>query len=98
MHAFGDLGGVFETLERLIGRGLVARQERRPGQKEERYEQLLGENAGVSSTAPAAPAPISTLPVTVGGDLEERVARLEREVAELRAAQGPRVDRELERG
>ena len=45
MHAFADLGGVHETLERLIGRGLVAVLERRPGQKEERYVQLLGEEA-----------------------------------------------------
>jgi uncharacterized protein YceH (UPF0502 family) len=41
MHAFADLGGVHETLERLIERELVRRLDRRPGQKEERYEQLL---------------------------------------------------------
>jgi uncharacterized protein YceH (UPF0502 family) len=43
MHAFADLGGVHATLEQLIGRGLAAVLERRPGQKEERYIQLLGE-------------------------------------------------------
>ena len=41
MHAFTDLDGVHETLEQLIGRGLAVRLERRPGQKEERYSQLL---------------------------------------------------------
>ncbi|HSZ13839.1 MAG TPA: YceH family protein [Solirubrobacteraceae bacterium] len=41
MHAFADLAGVHDTLERLIGRQLVARLERRPGHKEERYAQLL---------------------------------------------------------
>ncbi len=41
MHAFGDLAGVNDTLERLRERGLVARLERRPGHKEERYAQLL---------------------------------------------------------
>jgi uncharacterized protein len=41
MHAFADLGAVQETLERLIERELVARLQRRPGQREERYEQLL---------------------------------------------------------
>ncbi len=41
MHAFADLAAVHETLARLIERGLVARLERRPGQKEERYTQLL---------------------------------------------------------
>jgi hypothetical protein len=89
MHAFADLGGVHETLERLIGRGLVAVLERRPGQKEERYVQLLGEETGAPD---AAPSPLSTpmptlAPRAVDG-LEERVARLEREVAQLRAALG----------
>ncbi len=87
MHAFADLGGVHETLERLIGRGLVAVLERRPGQKEERYVQLLGEEAEAPD---AAPSPMSTpapVPRAVDG-LEERVARLEREVAQLRAALG----------
>ncbi len=85
MHAFADLSGVHETLERLIGRGLVAVLERRPGQKEERYVQLLGEEA---ETSDAAPSPMPTpVPRAVGG-LEERVARLEREVAQLRAALG----------
>jgi hypothetical protein len=87
MHAFADLGGVHETLERLIGRGLVAVLERRPGQKEERYVHLLEEEAEGSD---AAPAPMSTpipIPRAVDG-LEERVARLEREVAQLRAALG----------
>src|SRR3954447_12169206 len=42
LHAFEDLGAVQDTLERLLQRQLVARQPRRPGQKEERFEQLLG--------------------------------------------------------
>jgi uncharacterized protein len=88
MHAFADLGGVHETIERLIGRGLVAVLERRPGQKEERYVQLLGEQE--AEAADSAPVPMSTptpAPRAVDG-LEERVARLEREVAQLRAALG----------
>lgn len=43
MHAFADLAAIHETLESLIERELVRRLERRPGQKEERYEQLLQE-------------------------------------------------------
>jgi uncharacterized protein YceH (UPF0502 family) len=90
MHVFADLSGVHETLERLIGRGLVRALERRPGQKEERYVQLLGEGAEVADAPPLsvlmAPSPTPTpVPRAVDG-LEERVARLEREVAELRAA------------
>src|SRR5271168_4700984 len=41
MHAFADLEAVHETLSRLIERDLVACLERRPGQKEDRYTQLL---------------------------------------------------------
>jgi uncharacterized protein len=87
MHAFADLGGVHETLERLIGRGLVAVLERRPGQKEERYVQLLGEEAESSDAAPSPMSMPTPAPRAVDG-LEERVARLEREVAQLRAALG----------
>lgn len=42
LHHFGDLGAVQATLARLIERGHVAQLTRRPGQKEERYMQLLG--------------------------------------------------------
>ena len=90
MHAFSDLGEVHETLERLIGRGLVAVLDRRPGQKEERYVQLLGEESEEAEAPAVGPPPISLptpVPRAVDG-LEERVARLEREVAKLRAALG----------
>ncbi len=89
MHAFADLGGVHETLERLIGRGLVAVLERRPGQKEERYVQLLGEEDAPApdvGSSMVVPTPMPA-PRIVDG-LEERVARLEREVAQLRASLG----------
>src|SRR5271156_3927049 len=46
MHAFSELDGVNETLRRLIERGLVARLDRRPGHKEERYVQLLQADDG----------------------------------------------------
>jgi uncharacterized protein YceH (UPF0502 family) len=42
LHAFADLTAVQTTLDGLVERGYVARHERRPGQKELRYEQLLG--------------------------------------------------------
>ena len=88
MHVFADLGGVHETLERLIGRELVAVMERRPGQKEERYAQLLGggEAATLASHGPRASAPPEGVAAPIAGALEQRVARLEREVAQLRAA------------
>jgi hypothetical protein len=39
---FADLAAVQEVLESLIERGYVVRHPRRPGQKEDRYEQVLG--------------------------------------------------------
>jgi uncharacterized protein YceH (UPF0502 family) len=58
LHAFADLAAVQETLERMIERQQVARLPRRPGQKEERYEQLLGGASAPPATGedPAQPA------------------------------------------
>jgi uncharacterized protein len=91
MHAFADLVGVQETLGQLIERGLVARLERRPGHKEERYMQLLQDDDQEEPTQPqaVAPAATSSQPDHDREELEslrERVTMLEREVAELRAA------------
>jgi uncharacterized protein YceH (UPF0502 family) len=59
LHPFGDLAAVEATLERLIAHGHVAQLPRQPGQKEERYVQLLGGDA-----APAEPsAPLRAGPV-----------------------------------
>jgi uncharacterized protein YceH (UPF0502 family) len=96
MYAFADLAAVHQTLERLIGRELVLRLERRPGQKEERYAQLLEDRDGdaEASAGPGAELPeaggVNPAGPSPGGgelaELRERVERLEREVAELRAA------------
>jgi uncharacterized protein len=53
MHAFAGLEELGESLERLIEKGLAARLERRPGQKEERYTHLL---AGDQPDQPRASA------------------------------------------
>ena len=102
MHPFSSLEEVHDTLERLIGRGLAARLARRPGQKEERYSQLLGgaaEGEEAEQTAPGGTAhesPGGDDAVTDGAEsagiaaLEARIERLEREVAELRARAGAR--------
>lgn len=63
LHPLADLGAVHAALDRLIERSLVVRLERRPGQKEERYAQLLGEDAedapalGAVASPPGAVAP-----------------------------------------
>ena len=90
LHNFADLAAIHSSLERLLERDLIARQERRPGQKEERYEQLLG---GVGSGEAAAAAPAEAGGATPGepaarpaeGEDDDRLARLEREVARLRS-------------
>ena len=62
MHAFPDLGAVLDTLERLIGRDLVVRLPRRPGQKEERYAHRLSED--LDEPAPPVGAAVSPPAVT----------------------------------
>jgi uncharacterized protein len=93
IHAFAGLEEVHATLSALIERGLVARLERRPGQKEERYKQLLGEDAGSDGAVSGTQAPrpvdrgIGSHPAAApDSGLAERVVRLEGEVAELRSA------------
>ena len=89
LHDFTDLAAVQKTLERLVERGQVVRHERRPGQKEDRYEHLLG--GGAAEAPPASADPLSTPPGDSAEEAtpelkpaEDRLTRLEREVAELR--------------
>jgi uncharacterized protein len=94
MHPFGDLAGVHETLRSLIERGLGARLDRRPGHKEERYAQLLEERQEDGAREPAQASGVEGPPSPARPEsqgLHERVARLEREVAELRAAVSDRA-------
>jgi uncharacterized protein YceH (UPF0502 family) len=94
LHHIPDLGAVHGTLERLIEKGHVARLERQPGQKEERYAQLLGggEDEPTTMTKIAAEeAPLSSPLAEAAGDeapLDARLERLERELAELREEVG----------
>jgi len=95
LHDFADLTAVHETLERLVERGQVARHERRPGQKEDRYEQLLGPGSGsvADSTAGSSVSEPSLAQDTADEQgpapeltpAEDRLTRLEREVSKLRA-------------
>lgn len=82
LHPFAELGAVQETLERLVERDYVERLPRRPGQKEERYLQLLGGEGGDSAvgsdTLLASPEPVADTPP------DDRLGRLEQELAELR--------------
>jgi uncharacterized protein YceH (UPF0502 family) len=75
LHRFGD-EELDETIAALEERGLARQLPRRPGQREQRYEQLLG--AAAEADAPPAAEP-------AGDGRPDRIARLEEEVAELRA-------------
>jgi uncharacterized protein YceH (UPF0502 family) len=93
LHDFSDLVAVQATIDRLIERDQVARHERQPGQKEDRYQQLLGGDSDESS-----PPPVDESPGMSASDegttdeapeeikpAEDRLTRLEREVAKLRS-------------
>jgi len=82
LHAFPSLGAVQETLDRLVEREMVARHERRPGQKEERYEQVLGGEAEHEVQNETA-EPEFLSPAVAADD--ERLERLERELQDLRS-------------
>jgi hypothetical protein len=93
LHDFPDLAAVQGTLDRLVEHGKIARHERRPGQKEDRYEQLLGGGLGEPAPPPAGTEPGESAsdegtsdgePAAEIKPAEDRLTRLEREVAELR--------------
>jgi uncharacterized protein YceH (UPF0502 family) len=69
LYAFGSLADVEDSLAGLAEQEHVQRQPRRPGQKEERWVQLLGGD----SEPPRAAQP----------ELEDRITRLEEQVAEI---------------
>jgi uncharacterized protein YceH (UPF0502 family) len=63
MHPFGSLEEIDAVLDQLIERDYVRRIDRRPGQKEDRFLELLGgEDEAVSPVPPAAAAPAPAAP------------------------------------
>lgn len=74
LHPFASLDELDGVLTGLIERELVSMLPRRPGQKEQRYEQLLGEDA----TPAGAPER--------DGEEPDRLTEVERELRELRDA------------
>jgi uncharacterized protein YceH (UPF0502 family) len=78
LYHFDGAAALHDVLTRLIERELAARLERRPGQREERYMHLLGTDAPPEPAAEPAAAGPAAAP-------DDRLARIERELAELRA-------------
>src|SRR6476660_870539 len=83
LHKFDSIAEVAQTLDVLAQRELVERLERRPGQKEERWRQLLG----ADSSEEEALEPVTQEPQPRGDDrisaIEERLERLERAFDDL---------------
>jgi uncharacterized protein YceH (UPF0502 family) len=80
LHRFESPDELVQTLDGLAGRELVARLDRRPGQKEDRYLQLLG---GAQEEQPSVSEPRPT--PAVSPDVEARLSALEAAVEDLRA-------------
>jgi uncharacterized protein YceH (UPF0502 family) len=92
MQGFPDLASVQDVLDQLVERELVLRLARRPGQKEERYQHRLSEEAaGATPVQEAEPEPVVAAapraPVISGrvDALEGDVAKLREEIGALRS-------------
>ena len=88
-----SLAAVEQVLDQLIDRSYAARLERRPGQKEERFVQLLGGETAVAPPAGRKPSPAGAdssaqeaEPGVGGRDLVARLDALERRLDELASA------------
>ena len=83
LHAFADQADVEAALDRLATRDepLVQRLDRRPGEREARWMDLMAERP-LDSVRDESP---TGAPVARRSDLEARVAALEEAVAELKA-------------
>jgi Uncharacterized protein conserved in bacteria len=79
LYEFSGIGEVNETLDTLMRRDepLVVRLERQPGQKEARYAHLLSGEVDASAYAAKTQSAVSATG-------NERIEKLEQEVAELR--------------
>jgi uncharacterized protein YceH (UPF0502 family) len=91
LHPFESIAEVGQTLDTLAQRELVERLERRPGQKEERWRQLLGdtEEAPRPESPEAQPPPDDRV-----GAIEERLERLEHAFDDLLSSLDKVPDRE----
>ena len=81
LHRFGSLEELEQVLEELAGRDLVAKLPRRPGQKEQRYLQLLG------GERPSSREPLQSYEppvVEAAAVADDRLDVIERELRELR--------------
>ena len=83
IYPYGSLEDVQRALDALAAEGLVERLPRRPGQSQDRWRQLLGGNGADDETERSTD--VESVYQTQS-PLEQRVARLEEQVAELQRA------------
>jgi uncharacterized protein len=75
LYPFPSVPDVESALQKLAERELVVKLPHRPGERGERWTQLLGESNAAADAPP---------PAAAQSPVEERVAQLEQELAELR--------------
>lgn len=87
LHTFADNNEVVNTLNSLLDDSdpLIVKLPRTPGRKDSEYMHLFSGPIDVEALAEEA-VPAKTAQRTSLSDLEERVAKLEAEIAELRAS------------
>lgn len=87
LHPFTELGEIERALDALAAAGYAERLERKPGEKQVRYRELLTAADEVAQEVETADLPVEQsagqVHSPVDDDLEQRVARLEQQVAEL---------------
>jgi hypothetical protein len=80
---FTDLAGLQDVLTRLIDRELVSQLARRPGQKEDRFRHRMSDELDTDEAVSGVPTALA-VGVPPPPRRDERLDKLEREVAELR--------------
>jgi uncharacterized protein len=93
LHRFESIAEVAQTLDALAQRELVERLERRPGQKEERWRQLLGADSSEETLQPESEEPQPRGDDRVA-EIEARLERLERAFDDLLSRLDKVPDRE----
>jgi len=100
LHSFGDMNELTAALDRLMGRDLVVRLDRRPGQREERYRHQLADESEEQAAQPQRPADVAVQPDDLAAEPDdlsvqrhdvatqpddERIRRIETQLDELRS-------------
>ena len=87
LYPFGSIEDVEQALAALADAELTEKLPRRPGQSQDRWRHLLGEDSAPSAPEPERSTNVESVYQTQApAPLEERVARLEQQVAELQRA------------